>query len=71
MAKVKRARTASSLAPPDAGKGQDALVHFDDSETQQYRPAQRQMQVQEEEIDIQAMEERERAIRQLEVRTCW
>jgi len=61
---VKRVRGASSIAPPDSSR--DALVVLNETETQHYQSSQNQMQIQEEEIDVQALAERERAIRQLE-----
>jgi len=61
---VKRVRGASILAPPDSSR--DALVVLDESKSQHYHSSQTQMQIQEEEADIQALAERERAIRQLE-----
>lgn len=59
---VKRVRSTSLLGPPDGSK--DALVVLD--ETKSNFSSQRQMQLQEEEADLQALAERERAIRQLE-----
>merc|ERR1712071_563830 len=44
----------------------EGLVVFDETETQHFKPSQSQMQIQEEEVDVQALAERERAIRQLE-----
>lgn len=62
---VKRVRSASAtLGHLDSSK--DALVVLDESKNQHYS-SQRQMQLQEEEHDLQALAERERAIRQLEV----
>ena len=40
---------------------------LDETKSQHFHSSQRQMQMQEEEADIQALVERERAIRQLEV----
>jgi hypothetical protein len=45
------------------------LVVLDETKSQHFQSSQqRQMQMQEEEVDIQALVERERAIRQLEVK---
>ena len=64
---VKRVRSASStLGPPGASNKED-LVVLDDTKNQHYHSSQWQMQLQEEENDLQALAERERAIRQLEV----
>jgi Syntaxin-like protein len=63
---VKRVRSGSGLAGPP-GSRDNALVLLDDNETQQYRAPQRQMQTFDDDVDVQALEERERAIRQLEV----
>ena len=63
---VKRVRSGSGLAAPP-GSRDNALVLLDDNETQQYRAPQRQMQTFDDDVDVQALEERERAIRQLEV----
>lgn len=60
---VKRVRSASTLNPPESSR--EALVVFDESKTQHFQ--QRQMQMQEDDVDVQALLERERAIRQLEV----
>jgi len=62
---VKRVRSGSGLAGPP-GSRDNALVMLDDNETQQYRAPQRQMQTFDDDVDVQALEERERAIRQLE-----
>jgi len=40
---------------------------FNETETQQFHSPQTQIQIQQEETDVQALAERERAIRQLEV----
>lgn len=62
---VKRVRTASVLSPPDSSK--EALVVLDETKSQPFQSSQqRQMQMQEEDVDVQALVERERAIRQLE-----
>ena len=61
---VKRVRSHSGLAPPESSTKETLLVI---DEGQQFRPPQRQMQIMEEDVDVQALEERERAIRQLEV----
>lgn len=63
---VKRVRTASALGPPESSR--EALVVLDETKSQHFQSSQqRQMQMQEEEVDVQALVERERAIRQLEV----
>jgi len=61
---VKRVRGTSGIAPPESSR--EGLVVFDETETQHFKPSQSQMQIQEEEVDVQALAERERAIRQLE-----
>jgi len=65
---VKRVRSGSGLAPPPStGSRDNPLVFLDDStERQPPEVSQRQVQAFEEEVDVQALEERERAIRQLE-----
>lgn len=55
-----------TLGPPDSSN-KDALVVLDETKSQGFHSSQRQMQLQEEENDLQALAERERAIRQLEV----
>jgi len=61
---VKRVRGSSGIAPPESSR--DALVMFNETETQQFHSPQTQIQIQQEETDVQALAERERAIRQLE-----
>lgn len=52
------------MNPPESSR--EALVVLDEGRSQHFQ-SQRQMQMQEEEVDVQGLLERERAIRQLEV----